>query len=1096
MLVPKLVLANISDATVYAFLANHPNGSQLVHEDLEQIHEDNIEYMDLKWLLALLSMRTIRLYFQPLNLDLSYSGLEEFQQPELKGYEPKTSNSDDEDISNVVRESPDVPLSRSCVQMIKPKVVNAARPNSTVVNVVRANQTSRILMEDMLPLGEELKERKLLVKELLKLVSLILRLCTLSRRHLQLADADGISSLPTMEIFEQLSLMGNLWFLQPKSPTFSDPLEEGPSMRRGEPCGGSSRCQDTILGDRPAQTKFERLSKQSNNIRLSRVNILGSGEDSMTLQELMVYCTTLSKKLESLETDLKQTKQIYGAAYTRLIKSFYSEKEFSTAKKLASYNLLVQQLLTILVIVRIAMVHEAASSFNVEEWEDIQARVQANEELMQRAYQSEKESPSCIYIEGNRHLYAGREEYPLSRGTLTLMLRNKPDLDTMSFDNLYNNIKIVEQVVKRTASSSSQNMDFVSSPSSTNEVNTAYRVSTTNTQVSPASTQVSIASTQHEAKNVFPKETGRQESLIKGLISPLNLDLSYSGLEEFQQPELKGYEPKTSNSDDEDISNGVRESPDAPLVEELVSDDKLEKKTIFLLPRGNQRNWNNQKSQQLGSDFVMYNKACFADYYCSKLKKAHPSAHKNMVPKEVLMKTGLRPLNTTRPKAVNTARPNSAVVNVVRANQDFDEICYFGGKEPKRGKILVKELFKLRIGSGVSQCQRTPYRGQTSSTLGKRESLETNLKQAKKIYGAAYTRLIKKGRRIAENDQDPSISLVQHDVEIQGSFPTVWCTQLLLSIVAVLSTVILQEIYSSYADEIYYAETDVYIVEECKLKPKRIAMVHEAASSFNVEEWEDIQARVQADEELVQRLQVEEREKYTKADQARMLAELINQRKRFTLKHEKVLEDHQEFWKHTEVHQFFDDMLKAFDKDDLVMLWNLVKEKFNSTKPTDEKEREIWKLYDSCGVHHVSTEKGIDNSDGLDGENLDKMKEKDACIFVGYSTMSRAYKVYNKRTRLIVKTIHVNFDELPLMASDHVSSDPVPQSETVTTSNELDLLFSLMFEEYFTGSTTVVSKSSAVTTADASYKRQQQPDLALSTLTLATTVTADGNFDL
>nr|GEW13097.1 retrovirus-related Pol polyprotein from transposon TNT 1-94 [Tanacetum cinerariifolium] len=57
-----------------------------------------------------------------------------------------------------------------------------------------------------------------------------------------------------------------------------------------------------------------------------------------------------------------------------------------------------------------------------------------------------------------------------------------------------------------------------------------------------------------------------------------------------------------------------------------------------------------------------------------------------------------------------------------------------------------------------------------------------------------------------------------------------------------------------------------------------------------------------------------------------------------------------------------------------------------------------------------------------DGENLDKMKEKgDACIFVGYCTMSRAYRVYNKRTRLIVETIHVNFDELPLRASDHIS---------------------------------------------------------------------------
>ncbi|GKA65774.1 hypothetical protein Tco_0765481, partial [Tanacetum coccineum] len=35
-------------------------------------------------------------------------------------------------------------------------------------------------------------------------------------------------------------------------------------------------------------------------------------------------------------------------------------------------------------------------------------------------------------------------------------------------------------------------------------------------------------------------------------------------------------------------------------------------------------------------------------------------------------------------------------------------------------------------------------------------------------------------------------------------------------------------------------------------------------------------------------------------------------------------------------------ILKAFDMDDLVMLWSLVKEKFNSTKPTDDKEREIW----------------------------------------------------------------------------------------------------------------------------------------------------------
>nr|GEW00548.1 hypothetical protein [Tanacetum cinerariifolium] len=143
-----------------------------------------------------------------------------------------------------------------------------------------------------------------------------------------------------------------------------------------------------------------------------------------------------------------------------------------------------------------------------------------------------------------------------------------------------------------------------------------------------------------------------------------------------------------------------------------------------------------------------------------------------------------------------------------------------------------------------------------------------------------------------------------------------------------------------------------------------------------------------------------------------------------------------------------------------------------------------------------------------DGENLDKIKENgDACIFVGYSTQSRAYRVFNKRTRVIVETIHVNFDELPQMASDHVSSDPVPKCQRaalehkslspgpqcqenvpqedriVTTSNELDLLFSLMIDELLNGSTQVVSKSFAVTTADAHNQCQQQFKTPLNTQT-------------
>nr|GFC19402.1 Gag-Pol polyprotein [Tanacetum cinerariifolium] len=133
-----------------------------------------------------------------------------------------------------------------------------------------------------------------------------------------------------------------------------------------------------------------------------------------------------------------------------------------------------------------------------------------------------------------------------------------------------------------------------------------------------------------------------------------------------------------------------------------------------------------------------------------------------------------------------------------------------------------------------------------------------------------------------------------------------------------------------------------------------------------------------------------------------------------------------------------------------------------------------------------------------DGENLDKMKEKgDECIFVGYSTQSRAYRVFNKRTRVIMESIHVNYDELPQMASDQNSSDPAPECQTMalehdslslgrkcqenvshgdktgTTSNELDLLFSPMIDELLNGSSKVVSKSSAVSASDAPNERQQ-----------------------
>nr|GEX81517.1 putative ribonuclease H-like domain-containing protein [Tanacetum cinerariifolium]GEX81863.1 putative ribonuclease H-like domain-containing protein [Tanacetum cinerariifolium] len=105
---------------------------------------------------------------------------------------------------------------------------------------------------------------------------------------------------------------------------------------------------------------------------------------------------------------------------------------------------------------------------------------------------------------------------------------------------------------------------------------------------------------------------------------------------------------------------------------------------------------------------------------------------------------------------------------------------------------------------------------------------------------------------------------------------------------------------------------------------------------------------------------------------------------------EEVPEEKRSYWKITRLggssasYQFFVDMLKHFNREDLNQLWGLVKETLSIRPATSDKEKELWvelkrmfepdvqdylrthtqnlmhapvewKLYDTCGVHHVST---------------------------------------------------------------------------------------------------------------------------------------------
>nr|GEV53229.1 putative ribonuclease H-like domain-containing protein [Tanacetum cinerariifolium] len=212
------------------------------------------------------------------------------------------------------------------------------------------------------------------------------------------------------------------------------------------------------------------------------------------------------------------------------------------------------------------------------------------------------------------------------------------------------------------------------------------------------------------------------------------LDLSYSGLNEFKEPEFNRYGPRytvlKSTIDCDKDSDNSKENTDESLEKEQVTDNesssiesplKFDKETVIdwketvfhtakkvefvklknnekpfkksviyvemyrsQSPRGNQRNWNGQKSNQLGSEFVMYNKACYGcgsfdhiqtncpyhqkkrmesgnnynrvdyNYYA---KTSHPRTHRNMTPRAVLLKFGLTSLSTARPVYTAQSKP-------------------------------------------------------------------------------------------------------------------------------------------------------------------------------------------------------------------------------------------------------------------------------------------------------------------------------------------------------------------------------------------------------------------------------------------------------
>ncbi|GJZ80049.1 hypothetical protein Tco_0644886, partial [Tanacetum coccineum] len=127
---------NLSDAVIYVFLASQSNNPQLAHEDLQQIHPGDLEEMDLRWKMAMLTMR-VRRFLK--NTDYK----KKKRTRRIVPVETSTSTAlvSCDSLGGIFNQRVNTVKDKN-VNTVRPKaVVNAARPKA-VVNVVKGNNVN------------------------------------------------------------------------------------------------------------------------------------------------------------------------------------------------------------------------------------------------------------------------------------------------------------------------------------------------------------------------------------------------------------------------------------------------------------------------------------------------------------------------------------------------------------------------------------------------------------------------------------------------------------------------------------------------------------------------------------------------------------------------------------------------------------------------------------------------------------------------------------------------------------------------------------------------------------------------------------------
>ncbi|GJY52014.1 ribonuclease H-like domain-containing protein [Tanacetum coccineum] len=272
--------------------------------------------------------------------------------------------------------------------------------------------------------------------------------------------------------------------------------------------------------------------------------------------------------------------------------------------------------------------------------------------------------------------------------THTLIWRNKPDLDTLSMDDLYNNLKIFETEGFNKSKVECYNCH------KRGHFARECRAPRENRNREPVRRNMTVDTT--ETKSLVTQDRLGYDWIDQAKEGPINFALmaytsSGSSSSSSSDSETKLRKPSFAKVE------FVKSKEHVKTPRESVKEVKNNKQAKYprknsQSPRGNHRNWNNLMTQKLGSNFELKNKACYVcgsfnhlikycDFHEKKMvekpiwnnasrvnrqnshKLTHPYLKRNFVPRAVLMKSGLKTLNTARQNSsraavsVNTARP-------------------------------------------------------------------------------------------------------------------------------------------------------------------------------------------------------------------------------------------------------------------------------------------------------------------------------------------------------------------------------------------------------------------------------------------------------